>query len=166
METLEQIVAEAAPVREIWARRAFCPLGEGDIDIPGVLDALADIGYGGWLVVEQDVLPDPDNPHRPAEEQRATASTCAPAGGERRAEYRDCRGGAPRRMGARPSRGAGAARRYVEVVAVVEPVDATVGDLEFRAHSGGIAVDMGVHEFDQARWLTGQERGGGYRSRR
>ncbi len=28
---------------------------------------------------------------------------------------------------------------------------------EFRAHSGGIAVDMGVHEFDQLRWLTGQE---------
>ena len=27
----------------------------------------------------------------------------------------------------------------------------------FRAHSGGIAVDMGVHEFDQARWLLGQE---------
>ena len=70
IETLEQIVAEAAPVREIWARRAFRPLGEGDIDIPAVLDALADIGYGGWLVVEQDVLPDPDDPQRPAEEQR------------------------------------------------------------------------------------------------
>jgi myo-inositol 2-dehydrogenase / D-chiro-inositol 1-dehydrogenase len=27
----------------------------------------------------------------------------------------------------------------------------------FRAHSGGIAVDMAVHEFDQTRWLTGQE---------
>jgi myo-inositol 2-dehydrogenase/D-chiro-inositol 1-dehydrogenase len=27
----------------------------------------------------------------------------------------------------------------------------------FRTHSGGIFVDMGVHEFDQARWLTGQE---------
>lgn len=27
----------------------------------------------------------------------------------------------------------------------------------FRAASGGIFVDMGVHEFDQARWLTGQE---------
>jgi myo-inositol 2-dehydrogenase / D-chiro-inositol 1-dehydrogenase len=27
----------------------------------------------------------------------------------------------------------------------------------FRAHSGGIAVDMGVHEFDQTRWLLGQE---------
>jgi myo-inositol 2-dehydrogenase/D-chiro-inositol 1-dehydrogenase len=27
----------------------------------------------------------------------------------------------------------------------------------FRTHSGGIFVDMGVHEFDQARWLSGQE---------
>ncbi len=27
----------------------------------------------------------------------------------------------------------------------------------FRGHSGGIAIDMGVHEFDQARWLLGQE---------
>jgi myo-inositol 2-dehydrogenase / D-chiro-inositol 1-dehydrogenase len=31
---------------------------------------------------------------------------------------------------------------------------------EFRAHSGGILIDMGVHEFDQMRWLTGQELGG------
>jgi myo-inositol 2-dehydrogenase / D-chiro-inositol 1-dehydrogenase len=28
---------------------------------------------------------------------------------------------------------------------------------EFRAHSGGIAVDMAVHELDQVRWLTGRE---------
>ena len=28
---------------------------------------------------------------------------------------------------------------------------------EFRARSGGIVLDMGVHEFDQIRWLTGQE---------
>jgi myo-inositol 2-dehydrogenase/D-chiro-inositol 1-dehydrogenase len=29
----------------------------------------------------------------------------------------------------------------------------------FRAHSGGILIDMGVHEFDQIRWLTGQDIG-------
>jgi myo-inositol 2-dehydrogenase/D-chiro-inositol 1-dehydrogenase len=29
----------------------------------------------------------------------------------------------------------------------------------FRTHSGGIFIDMGVHEFDQTRWLTGQEFG-------
>jgi myo-inositol 2-dehydrogenase / D-chiro-inositol 1-dehydrogenase len=28
---------------------------------------------------------------------------------------------------------------------------------QFQAHSGGIFIDMGVHEFDQIRWLTGQE---------
>jgi inosose dehydratase len=70
MRTLEQIVAEAAPVEEIWRRRAFCALGEGDIDISRVLDELAEIGYSGWLVVEQDVLPDPDHPSQPATDQR------------------------------------------------------------------------------------------------
>ena len=67
---LEEIVAEAAPVQEIWRRKAFCALGDGDIDIEQVLDALAEIGYAGWLVVEQDVLPDPENPDQPAADQR------------------------------------------------------------------------------------------------
>ncbi len=70
VSTLEEIVAEAAPVEEIWRRRAFCALGEGDIDVVQVLDALADIDYSGWLVVEQDVLPDPSHPDQPAVEQR------------------------------------------------------------------------------------------------
>jgi myo-inositol 2-dehydrogenase/D-chiro-inositol 1-dehydrogenase len=35
--------------------------------------------------------------------------------------------------------------------------DAELPSEQFRAHSGGISVDMGVHEFDQARWLLGQE---------
>jgi myo-inositol 2-dehydrogenase/D-chiro-inositol 1-dehydrogenase len=35
--------------------------------------------------------------------------------------------------------------------------DAELPSEQFRAHSGGIAVDMGVHEFDQVRWLVGQE---------
>jgi inosose dehydratase len=67
---LEEIVAEAAPVEEIWRRQAFCALGDGDIDIEQVLEALADIHYAGWLVVEQDVLPDPDHPGRPALDQQ------------------------------------------------------------------------------------------------
>jgi myo-inositol 2-dehydrogenase / D-chiro-inositol 1-dehydrogenase len=37
--------------------------------------------------------------------------------------------------------------------------DAEPPSEQFRAHSGGIAVDMGVHEFDQVRWLSGQEIG-------
>jgi inosose dehydratase len=67
---LEEIVAQAAPVEEIWRRQAFCALGDGDIDIAGVLDALGAIEYSGWLVVEQDVLPDPENPGQPARDQR------------------------------------------------------------------------------------------------
>jgi inosose dehydratase len=67
---LEQIVAEAAPVQEIWRRRAFCALGEGDIPVGEVLSGLSEIGYAGWIVVEQDVLPDPREPDRPALEQR------------------------------------------------------------------------------------------------
>jgi myo-inositol 2-dehydrogenase/D-chiro-inositol 1-dehydrogenase len=35
--------------------------------------------------------------------------------------------------------------------------DAEPPPASFRSRSGGIAVDMGVHELDQARWLTGQE---------
>ncbi len=35
--------------------------------------------------------------------------------------------------------------------------DEHVPPAEFRAHSGGIFVDMGVHEFDQLRWLTAQD---------
>lgn len=69
-QTLEEIVAEGAAAQEIWRRRAFCPLGEGDIPVPEVLGALAEIGYAGWLVVEQDVLPDPAEPTRAAVEQR------------------------------------------------------------------------------------------------
>jgi inosose dehydratase len=70
LDRLEEIVAQAAPVQEIWRRKAFCALGDGDIDIERVLGALAEIGYSGWLVVEQDVLPDADNPNEPAEDQR------------------------------------------------------------------------------------------------
>jgi len=35
----------------------FPELGKGDVDFPGVLRELEAIGYDGWIVVEQDVLP-------------------------------------------------------------------------------------------------------------
>jgi inosose dehydratase len=70
LDRLEDIVAKAAPVEEIWRRQAFCALGDGDIDVERVLDCLAEIDYRGWLVVEQDVLPNPANPRQPALDQR------------------------------------------------------------------------------------------------
>jgi inosose dehydratase len=67
---LEEIVSAAAAVQEIWRRRAFCALGDGDIDVEHVLATISEIGYTGWLVVEQDVLPDPEEPEQPARDQR------------------------------------------------------------------------------------------------
>jgi inosose dehydratase len=65
------IIREKAPVSEIWRRQAFCRLGEGDLNVDAVLEYLRG-NYTGWLVVEQDVLPDPDRMSgRPALDQRA-----------------------------------------------------------------------------------------------
>jgi myo-inositol 2-dehydrogenase/D-chiro-inositol 1-dehydrogenase len=45
-----------------------------------------------------------------------------------------------------------------EILAVnCQQWDASPPPVEFRDRSGGIFIDMGVHEFDQVRWLTGQE---------
>lgn len=66
---IEAIVRERAPVTEIWRRRAFCALGEGDLGVGDVIEALRANGYRGWLVVEQDTFPDEDGPGRAAEDQ-------------------------------------------------------------------------------------------------
>jgi inosose dehydratase len=58
-ELLAKIVADRAPMEEIWRRRAFCALGTGDAGMDEVLATIADTGYSGWLVVEQDIFPDP-----------------------------------------------------------------------------------------------------------
>jgi inosose dehydratase len=43
---------------EAWSRGVFCPLGEGVVDFPRVIEALRGGRYAGWLIVEQDVVPD------------------------------------------------------------------------------------------------------------
>ena len=79
-EVVEQIVREVAPASEIWKRKAFCRLGDGDLDVEGILAWVRD-NYEGWLVVEQDVLPDPDNPlGEPAVDQRANREYLAARG--------------------------------------------------------------------------------------
>jgi inosose dehydratase len=56
----------------IWRRRAFCALGHGDVPLDGVLDALQGIGYSGWVVVEQDLMPEAtDDPTEIAADQVA-----------------------------------------------------------------------------------------------
>ena len=42
-----------------WRAGAFCELGTGNVDLAGFLAELD--GYSGWLVVEQDWVPGPDD---------------------------------------------------------------------------------------------------------
>jgi inosose dehydratase len=48
----------------------FCELGKGDIDFPAVLAKLRQLGYGGWIVVEQDILPGMGSPKESAQRNR------------------------------------------------------------------------------------------------
>jgi inosose dehydratase len=48
----------------------FCELGRGDVDFPAVIQVLKDIGYSGWIVVEQDVLPGMGTPKESAQRNR------------------------------------------------------------------------------------------------
>jgi inosose dehydratase len=48
----------------------FCELGKGCVDFPGMLKALEDIEYDGWIVVEQDVLPGMGHPCESARRNR------------------------------------------------------------------------------------------------
>lgn len=48
----------------------FCELGKGDIDFPLIKAELEKIGYDGWIVVEQDVLPGMGKPKESAQRNR------------------------------------------------------------------------------------------------
>jgi inosose dehydratase len=48
----------------------FCELGKGDVDFPALLDELQSLGYSGWGVVEQDVLPGMGQPRESARRNR------------------------------------------------------------------------------------------------
>ncbi len=42
---------------ETWWPDLCCPLGDGDVDLDGFIAGLREVGYRGWLVVEQDRAP-------------------------------------------------------------------------------------------------------------
>jgi inosose dehydratase len=60
MNVLRGAIDARADMIEAWRRGIFCELGEGDVDLMGFFDELARAGYSGWLVVEQDRIPRPD----------------------------------------------------------------------------------------------------------
>lgn len=59
---LRRVLDSGGGMTEVWSSGAFVAFGQGDIDLPAVLNTIDAIGYDGWVVVEQDVLPAPGTP--------------------------------------------------------------------------------------------------------
>ncbi|MEU6076306.1 sugar phosphate isomerase/epimerase [Micromonospora sp. NPDC047074] len=49
-----RVRAAGGGLTDVVAAGGFCPLGAGDVDLPGVLAGLDAAGYTGWLLIEQD----------------------------------------------------------------------------------------------------------------
>ena len=56
-DVLAGVIADRADMPEAWRRGVFCELGTGDIDLDSFFAELARSQYAGWLVVEQDMVP-------------------------------------------------------------------------------------------------------------
>ncbi len=57
-----RLAARGLGFKEAAQRNAFRPLGEGDVDVGGVLDRLEGSGYAGWYVLEQDSVVEGEPP--------------------------------------------------------------------------------------------------------
>ena len=74
-----RVQAGEATYTEAVAGGMYVPLGEGDVDIAAIVNALEDDGYAGWYVLEQDtILRAPAAPARPRAAS-ARRSTSGPA---------------------------------------------------------------------------------------
>ena len=80
-QVMDRVIADGAPTPAIWSREVFCALGEGDVDVPGVLAALRRGEFDGWLVVEQDIFPQtPERFVQATDDQRANRDYLAARG--------------------------------------------------------------------------------------
>ncbi|MGH3329363.1 MAG: TIM barrel protein [Streptomycetales bacterium] len=70
-----QVLAGGLGFAEAVRRGIFRPLGHGDLDIAGLVAALEQAGYGGWYVLEQDIVltAEPDG-EGPAADVRASVA--------------------------------------------------------------------------------------------
>ncbi|MGN6744072.1 MAG: TIM barrel protein [Amnibacterium sp.] len=60
LAVIRAVQARRGSMVEVWASRGFVALGDGDLDVAGIVRAIVADGYDGWIVIEQDVLPGPD----------------------------------------------------------------------------------------------------------
>jgi inosose dehydratase len=56
-DVLAGVIADRADMPEAWRRGVFCELGTGDVDLDSFFAELTRSAYAGWLVVEQDMVP-------------------------------------------------------------------------------------------------------------
>ncbi len=70
-DILDGVLRDRADMAEAWRRGVFCELGEGDVDLRAFFDELAAVRYEGWLVVEQDRIPSPNEDPADAAEAQA-----------------------------------------------------------------------------------------------
>jgi inosose dehydratase len=56
-DVLAGVITDGADMPEAWRRGVFCELGTGDVDLDSFFAELARSDYSGWLVVEQDMVP-------------------------------------------------------------------------------------------------------------
>jgi inosose dehydratase len=57
LDVMAGIASRGESADAVWSNGVFCTLGQGDLDVSGLIEALTDTGYGGWIVVEQDSIP-------------------------------------------------------------------------------------------------------------
>jgi inosose dehydratase len=62
------------PMQDAWKRGIFCALGEGVVDFKGVAAELAKRNYDGWMIVEQDIVPDENGKFNPDPTESARKS--------------------------------------------------------------------------------------------
>jgi inosose dehydratase len=58
---IDEVLREGGSMLEVWTEGAFCRLGDGDLDLDAILSSLR-AGYQGWIVIEQDTIPQPGTP--------------------------------------------------------------------------------------------------------
>jgi len=61
LDILRGVIADRADMPEAWRRGVFCELGAGDVDLDSFVGELLGSGYAGWLVIEQDWVPRPED---------------------------------------------------------------------------------------------------------
>lgn len=62
LQILRKVIEDRAGMEAVWTWGTFCELGTGDVDLDGFVAAVKERGFSGWLVVEQDRIPGPDEP--------------------------------------------------------------------------------------------------------